>query len=147
MKGKNSMKRTVIAVSFILASGIILSGTACAADQPAGPPPAQGACMTAQPMHRPAPAPGMMLLMNYIQANVLAELTGLPQENVRMMLVCAPVPAILDQYGIDPGDFFAAMDKQMGRLVSQAAAGNVITKKQAEDIRKKMTGRTMHKEE
>jgi hypothetical protein len=77
--------------------------------------------------------------MNYIQVNVLSELTGFTQENVRMMLVCAPMPAILDQDGIDPKDFHAAMDKQIGTLVNHAAAGNVISKKQAEDIRKRMT--------
>jgi len=142
------MKRIMIAISFVLAAGIILPGTASAMDQPAGPPPVQGACLNAGPMHQPpAPALGMMLLMNYIQVNVLSELTGLTQENVRMMLTCAPVLAILDQYGVDPRDFSAAMDKQVGKLVNQAAAGNVISKKQAEDIQKRMVKRAVHKEE
>jgi hypothetical protein len=143
------MKKNSIIVSIIIASGILASGTASAIDLPAGPPPGQGSCMAAPSMHQPPPpAPGMIILMNYIQINVLAELTGLTQENIRMMLVCAPVPAILDQYGIDPKAFSEAMDKQIGKLVSQAAAGNVISKKQAEDIQKRMTmKRTMHHEE
>jgi len=140
------MKRTMIVISFILAAEIILPGAAQAIDQHAGPPPVQGACLTAGPMHQP-PAPGMMLLMNYIQDNVLSELTGLPQENVRMMLACAPVPAILAQYGVDPGDFFVAMDKQVGKLVTQAASVSIISRKQAEDIQKRMVKRAVHKEE
>lgn len=143
------MKKNPLIVYMIIAAGILAPGTASAIDLPAGPPPGQGSCLAAPPVHQPPhPAPGMMLLMNYIQINVLAELTGLSRENVRMMLVCAPVPAILDQYGIDPKEFHAAMDKQAAKLVSQAAAGNVISKKQAEDILKRMSvKRSRHQEE
>jgi hypothetical protein len=143
------MTKIMRMIVLILAAGIFLSETAWAIDLPEGPPPDQGSCMAAPSMHQPPPpAPGLMLLMNHIHVNVLAQLTGLTQENVRMMLVCAPPQAILDQYDVDPKDFFAAMDKQIGKLVSEAAAGNVISKKQAEDIQKRMTAkRTMHKGE
>ena len=137
------MRKIFVPLSIIVA--VFVSGTARAVDQPSGPPPVQGACMTVSG-HQPPPN-GMMLLMNCIEVNVLAELTGQPRENVRMMLVCAPVPAVLNQYGIDPKDFFAAMDRQTGKLVTQAASGSIISRKQAEDIQKRMSaGRIMHGE-
>jgi hypothetical protein len=82
---------------------------------------------------------GVKLLLDYQQINILAELTGLPQENIRQMTVCAPVPVILEKYGVDPEAFRSAMDRQTVKLVNQAAAVNIISKKQAEDILKRMS--------
>jgi hypothetical protein len=136
------MKKISIIVSVILAIGIIFSGIAFAFEPQAGPPTAQGPCMTApfpHGPHEPPLLPGMKLILNYLQINVLAELTGLTQENVRQLLISSPPPAILDAYDVPIEAFISAMDKQTAKLVNQAAVGGVISKKQAEDILKKMT--------
>jgi hypothetical protein len=136
------IKRSSITVATILTIGILFSGVAFGVEPPDGHMPSPGPCMASLPPHGPHEQPvpaGMKLILNYMEINVLAELTGLSQENIRMMLVCAPVPAILDQYGVDPKTFHASMDKQTVKLVRQAAAAGVIDKKQADEILKRMS--------
>jgi hypothetical protein len=83
----------------------------------------------------------MRLLLMYQQINVLSELTGLTQENVRQLLISSGPPAILEAYGVPLDAFMTAIDKQSVKLVKQAAVSGIITKKQEEDILKRMTQR------
>jgi hypothetical protein len=80
----------------------------------------------------------MRFLVMYEQVNVLSELTGLTQENVRQLLISSGPPAILDAYNIPFDTFISAMDKQTAKLVKQAAVAGITTKKQEEDILKRM---------
>ncbi|HEY9162038.1 MAG TPA: hypothetical protein VIS94_13255 [Desulfomonilia bacterium] len=134
------MKKHHISFIMVLAYCVFLSAAAFGFDQPGGPPRMSDSFM-APPSHVGIPSsvnPGIKLLNEAIQTNVLAELTGLSQENIRQMLISSPPQAILNSYGVAPEAFGTAMDKQTAKLVTQAAAAGVITKKQADDIQKKL---------
>ena len=136
------MKKPVIVLAMVLAGSIIFSIAAFGFDPPAGPPQISAANM-APPSNNgkmaPPINPGIKLISDYMQLNVLAELTGLSQENVKQLLIGSPPQAILEAYGISPEAFGSAMDKETAKLVGQAAAAGVITKKQADEIQKKMS--------
>jgi hypothetical protein len=135
------MKRPIIILAMILTGCIMFSITAFGFDPPAGPSPVSSANM-APPLNNikmvPPVNPGVKLISDYMQMNVLAELTGLSQENVKQLLISSPPQAILDAYGVLPEEFGLAMDKETAKLVSQAATSGVISKKQADEIQKKM---------
>jgi len=134
------MKKHHLSFTMVLACCVFLSAAAFGFDQPGGPSRMSDSFM-APPPHVGIPSsvnPGIKLLNEAIQTNVLAELTGLSQENIRQMLISSPPQAILNSYGVAPEAFGTAMDKQTAKLVTQAAAAGVITKKQADDIQKKL---------
>ena len=139
------MKRTSVIMATILAVSIILSGLAFGSELPAGPSQEPGLSMAPPPPHcgphEPPMPGGMSLLLMYQQINVLSDLTGLTQENVRQLLISTPPPAILDAYGIPFDAFITTMDKQSVKLIKQAVVTGIITKKQEEDILKRMTQR------
>jgi hypothetical protein len=141
------MKRTSMIMATILTVSILFSGMAFGAELPTGPSQEPGPSMAPPPPphcgpHEP-PMPGSMrLLLMCQQINVISELTGLTHENVRQLLISSGPPAILDAYGVPLDDFITAMDKQSVKLVKQAAVSGIITKKQEEDILKRMTQRS-----
>lgn len=135
------MKKPFVVLAMVLAGCIIISLTAFGLEQPGGAPQMSGSFMNPplrDGMMAPSANPGIKLLNDSMQINVLAELTGLSQENVRQLLISSPPQAILDSYGVAPEAFGAAMEKQTARLITQAAAAGVITKKQADDIQKRL---------
>ncbi len=136
------MKRPVIVLAMILAGGVVFSSAAFGLDPPAGQPQMPGAFM-APPPHGSRMEPpvnrGLKLICDNMQINVLAELTGLSQENIRQLLISSPPQAIIDAYGVSPEVFCSSMDKQTTKLISQAALAGVITRKQAEEIQKKLS--------
>jgi hypothetical protein len=136
------MKKPVIVLAMVLAGSIIFSIAAFGFDPPAGPPQMSAANMAppsnSGKMISPV-NPGIKLISDYMQMNVLADLTGLSQENIKQLLISSPPQAILDAYGVLPEAFGSAMDKETAKLVVQAAAAGVITKKQADEIQKKMS--------
>ena len=89
--------------------------------------------------HDPPMLSGMKLLLKCQETNVLAKLTGLSRENIRQLLISSPPPAILDAYGIPFDAFTTAMDTETRKLVKQSALVGIITKKQEEEILKRMT--------
>jgi hypothetical protein len=139
------MKRTSMIMATILTVSILFSGMAFGAELPTGPSQEPGSSLAPPPPHcgphEPPMPPGMSLLLLYQQINVISELTGLTQENVRQLLISSGPPAILDAYGVTFDTFITAMDKQSVKLVKQAAVSGIITKKQEEDILKRMTQR------
>jgi hypothetical protein len=136
------MKKHVIVLAIILAGGLVFSIAAFGFEPPAVQPQMPGAFM-APPSNNgkmaPPFNPGIKLISDYMQMNVLAELTGLSQENIKQLLISSPPKAILDAYAISPDAFESAMDKQTAKLASQAAVAGVITKKQADEIQKKLS--------
>ena len=136
------VKRTSVIMATILTAGILFSGLAFGADLPGGPSHEQGPSMApllhSGPHEPPMPA-GMRFLLMYQQINVISELTGLTQENVRQLLISSNPPAILEAYGVPLDAFMTAMDKQTVKLVKQAAVSGIITTKQEEGILKRMT--------
>jgi hypothetical protein len=82
------------------------------------------------------------LLLKYQEINVLSELTGLTQENVKQLLISSPPPAILEAYGIPFENFRSAMDKQNMKLIKQAQIAGTISKQQEDEIRKRMALKT-----
>jgi hypothetical protein len=143
LKGDSMMKRTSVIMATILTVNILFSGMALGAQLPAGPSQEPGLSMAPPPPHcgphEPPIPEGMRLLLMCQQINVLSELTGLTQENVRQLLISSSPSAILEAYGIPIDTFIAEMDKQSAKLVKQAAGTGIITKKQEEDILKRMT--------
>jgi hypothetical protein len=136
------VKRTSVIMATILTVSILFSTLALCADLPGGPLPEPGPSMAPPPHcgpHEPPLPPGMRLLLMYQQIDVISDLTGLPQENVRQLLISSGPHAILEAYGVPLDAFITAMDKQTVKLVKQAAVAGVITKKQEEDILKRMT--------
>ncbi|MGD0820208.1 MAG: hypothetical protein ABSA71_05635 [Desulfomonilia bacterium] len=135
------MKRFVATMTTILTIGILLSGMAYALGQPQGPPP-EGSSMSPFPHQGPHESflpCGLVFLARCQEINVIAELTGLTQENVKQLLISSPPAAILDAYGVPFETYVQAMDKQTTKLVKQASAAGIITKKQEEEILKRMT--------
>jgi hypothetical protein len=135
-------KKTSAIMATILTVCILFSGLAFGADLPGGPSPEPGPSGAPPhpycgPHEPPLPA-GMRLLLMYQQTGVISDLTGLTQENVRQLLISSPPHAILEAYGVQPDAFITAMDKQVVKLVKQAAVSGIITKKQEEDILKRM---------
>lgn len=133
-------KRSLKIMSIVVALGMLVAGIAFGFEPPCGARPEgpQGPSPYAQP-HRGAPLPpAFHLLAKWVEINTVAELTGLPQENVRQLLISAPAMAVLEEYGVDPERYQDAMDKQSAALVRQAATAGIITKKQADDILKAM---------
>jgi len=139
------MKRTSVIMATILTVSILFSVLVFGSELPAEPPQEPGSPMMHPPQHcgphEPPMPPGMRLLLMYQQINVLSELTGLTQENVRQLLISSGPPAILDAYGVPLDVFIAAMDKHSVKLVKQAVVSGIITKKQEEDILKRLTQR------
>jgi hypothetical protein len=137
------MKRTSMIMATILTVSIVFSGMAFGAELPAGPSQETGSSMAPPPPHcgphEPPMPGGMRLLLMCQQINVISELTGLTQENVRQLLISSGPPAILEAYGVPFDSFINAMDKQSVKLVKQAAVSGIIAKKQEEDILKRMT--------
>jgi len=83
-----------------------------------------------------------MLLLRCLEIDVLSELTGLTQENVKQLLIASPPPAILEAYGIPFETYTSAVDKQALKLVRQAQIAGLITKKQEDEIQKRMALKT-----
>lgn len=133
-------KKTLQILSIVLALGILAAGIAFGFEPPCGARPEgpQGPSVFAPPHRGGALPPAFHLLTKWVEINTVAELTGLPQENVRQLLISAPAMAVLDEYGVDPVRYQEAMDKQSAALVRQAATAGIITKKQADDILKAM---------
>lgn len=129
-------KRQLKIMSIVLALGILAAGMAYGFEPPcslqSGGP--QGPALSPPPQMGAPQPPVLHHLMKCIEINTVAELTGLPQENVRQLLISAPAAAVLGEYGVDPDHYRDAMDKQNSALVRQAAAAGIITKKQADDI-------------
>ena len=135
-------KRFFVTTATILTIGIILSGMAYAFGQPQGPPQQEGSSMSPFPHQGPHESPlscGLVFLARCQETNVIAELTGLSQENVKQLLISSPPAAILDAYGVPFESFAQAMDKQTAKLVKEASATGMITKKQEEEILKRMS--------
>jgi hypothetical protein len=86
---------------------------------------------------------GLKLLVDTIEVNVLAELTGLPLENIRQLLICAPPARILDAYDVSPEAFASAMDKHSAKLINQSLSAGLITKTQYENIMKRINNKPM----
>jgi hypothetical protein len=143
-KGESMLKRTTVIMAIIITAGIIFSGLVFGVELQSGPPQESGSSI-APPHHRGSQEPsmpyGMKLLLNTQEINVLAELTGLTQENVRQLLISSGPPAIMEAYGVPPDAFMTAMDKQSARLIKQAAVAGIITNNQEEDIIKRITQR------
>jgi hypothetical protein len=139
------MKRTSMIMATILTVSILFSGMAFGVELPTGSSQEPGPPIAPLPPHcgphEPPMPPGMRLLIMYQQINVISELTGLTQENVRQLLISSGPPVILEAYGVPLDAFITAMDKQSAKLVKQAAVSGIITKKQEEDILKRMTQR------
>jgi hypothetical protein len=137
------MKRTNMIIATIITASILFSGLAFGAELPGGPPQEPVSFMAPPPppcgQHELPMTGGMRFLLMCQEINVLSELTGLTQENVRQLLISSAPPAILDAYGIPIDAFISAMDKQCAKLVKQAAVAGIITKKQEEDVLKRMT--------
>ncbi|MEN6474549.1 MAG: hypothetical protein ABFD81_11095 [Syntrophaceae bacterium] len=76
------------------------------------------------------------MLIRCQEIDVLSELTGLTQENVKQLLIASPPPAILEAYGIPFESFRSAMDKQALKLIRQAQVSGMITKKQENEIQR-----------
>jgi hypothetical protein len=117
VKGESMMKRTSKIMATILTLSILFSGLALGAQLPSGPSKEPGPSMAPPPPHcgphEPPMPGGMRLLLMCQQINVLSELTGLTQENVRQLLISSRPPAILDAYGVPFDAFITAMDKQV----------------------------------
>jgi hypothetical protein len=139
------MKRTSVIMATILTVSIIFSGLALGAQLPGGLSQEPGPSMAPPPSpcgpHEPPMPEGMRLLLKCQLINVLSELTGLTQENVRQLLISSGPPAILEAYGVPFDAFITAMDKQLVKLFRQASVTGIITKKQEEDILKRMSQR------
>ncbi len=122
----------------ILTVSVLFLSLAFGAELPGGPSQEPGPSIALPPPHcgphEPPMPPGMRLLLMYQQIDVLSELTGLTQENVRQLLISSGPPAILEAYGVPLDALITAMDKQSEKLVKQAAVAGIITKKQEEDI-------------
>lgn len=138
-----NIKKTSIITASVMAAIMLVSGISFCEEPPwACGPEMQGSSM--MPMlprtgpHEQGVPLGLMLLNDYIRINVISELTGLTQENVRQLLISSPPPAILDAYGVSLEAFKTAMDKQAAKLVGQAVSSGVITKKQEEELHKKL---------
>jgi len=140
------MKRTSRAVFIIIALGFILSSQAFGFEPQTGPG-LRGMCMNMPPamnaLHTPMVPPGVKLLTDCIQINVISSLTGLTQENVRQLLISSPPQAILDAYSIPNEAFRQEMDKAALKIVSQALASGMISKSQSEDINKKLSSKDL----
>jgi hypothetical protein len=137
------MKRVLFiipAMSLALIIGISADAF-CLEPFPAPPqmPGASMAPMTCVGRMHPPLNPGIRLIYDCMQINVLAELTGLPQENIKQLLISSPPQAIIDAYGILPEAFVSAMNKQTTKLINQATLAGVITRKQADEIQKKLS--------
>lgn len=136
------MKKPLIVLAIVLAWSIVFSIAAFGFDPAAGPPQMSAASMTT-PSNRgkmaPPVNPGIKLISDYMQMDVLADITGLSQENVKQLLISSPPQDILEAYGVSPEEFGLAMDKETAKLVNQAAAAGLITRKQADEIQKKMS--------
>lgn len=132
------MKRSLILVVIMLMLMPLL-GMAFGEEHQTGPVSEQSSSQHFSRVH-PAPpaAPALRFLMDCMTTNVVAELTGLPQETVKMLLISSPPAVILDAYGVPFEDFTAAMAKQELKLVNQAVSGGLVSKKQGEDIQKRM---------
>jgi len=140
------MRRTSVLMATVLMISVHISGQAFGTETPAGPGPAPAMPMACQGPQRQAPVGPMpvsiMLLLRYQEIDVLSELTGLTQENVKQLLIASPPPAILEAYGIPFETYASAMDKQTLKLVRQAQIAGMITKKQEDEIRKRMALKT-----
>jgi len=138
---KTSMIATSVMAAVLLASGISFCEEPPLALNPQG----QGPCTMSMPPkagpHEPPVPLSMKLLNDCIRINVISELTGLTQENVKQLLIGSPPHAVLDAYGVSMEAFRTAMDKQAAKLVGQAASSGVITKKQEEELHKKLAGK------
>lgn len=136
------MKRLVIVLAMILTGGIVFSSAVFGFEPPTGPPQMPGAFMAPPPFSgkiQPPVNQSIKLIYDNMQINVLSELTGLSQENIKQLLISSPPQAIIDAYGVLPEAFGSAMDKQTTKLINQAAVAGVITKKQADEIQKKLS--------
>jgi len=80
----------------------------------------------------------IVMLVRCQEIDVLSELTGLATENVRQLLISSPSPAILESYGVPFDAFRSAMDKQSLKLVRQAQLAGMITKKQEDEIQRRV---------
>ena len=140
------MQRTPVLMATILAFQLLISGSAFGVEAPAGTGPAPAMPMACQAPQRQAPVGTMpvaiMLLLRYQEIDVLSELTGLTQENVKQLLIASGPPAVLEAYGISFEAFRSAMDKQSLKLIRQAQIAGMITKKQEDEIQKKMALRS-----
>lgn len=147
----NIKKGSIITVS-VIAAIMLVSGISFCEEPPSfcGPQ-IQGPSMMPMPPrtgpHEPPVPLGIKILNDYIQINVISELTGLTQENVKQLLISSPPPAILDAYGISLEAFKAAMDKQAAKLVGGAVSLGVITKKQEEELHKKLNRKSQKSRE
>jgi hypothetical protein len=113
------MKKQIIVLAIILAGSIIFSIAAFGSDPPAGPPQTPGAFMAPPPFNgkmQPPVNPGIKLIHDSMQINVIAGLTGLPQENIKQLLISSPPNAILDAYGVSPEAFVTSMEKRQSNL-------------------------------
>ena len=140
------MRKTSVLMATVLMTGLLVSGQAFGTGTSAGPGPAPAMAMTCQVPQRPAPVRpmpvGIMLLLRCLEIDVLSELTGLTQENVKQLLIASPPPAILEAYGIPFETYTSAVDKQALKLVRQAQIAGLITKKQEDEIQKRMALKT-----
>ncbi len=139
-----NIKKPSIITAAVMAAIMLVSGTSFCEEPPSlSGPQMQGPSMMPMPPgtgpHEQGVPLGIMLLNDYIRINVLSELTGLTRENVKQLLISSPHPAILDAYGISLEAFKTAMDKQAARLVGQAVSSGMITKKQEEELHKKLS--------
>lgn len=136
------MRRTSVLMVTVLIFLFLISGPAFGVEAPAGPGPAPAMPMACQAPQRQAPVGPMpvaiMLLLRYQEIDVLSELTGLTRENVKQLLIASGPPAILEAYGIPFETFRSAMDKQTLKLIKQAQIAGMITKKQEDEIQKRM---------
>ena len=132
------MRRTSVLMATIMTIGVFIAAAAFAGEPPAD----RGHAPSGRWGGRYAPEGPMptaiMMLVRYQEIDVISELTGLTKENVRQLLISSPPPAILEAYGVPFETFRSAMDKRALRLVKQAQTAGIITKKQADEIQKRM---------
>jgi hypothetical protein len=101
-----------------------------------------------QPPLMPPPMPCVVkLLLDQMEANVIAKLAGAPIDVIRKELTAAPVPEVLEERGLSPDAFFKAMDEQSEKLIRQVVTANLITKKEGDDILKGVNQMAAHREE
>lgn len=134
------MRRTPVLMAAVLVIGLLIVGPAFGIESPAPSGPTSAVPMICQGGGRHAPEGPMpvaiMMLIRCQEIDVLSELTGLTQENVKQLLIASPPPAILEAYGIPFESFRSAMDKQALKLIRQAQVSGMITKKQENEIQR-----------
>lgn len=139
------MNKFVLNKSKKISTLVLIMAMAFAATQLSLPCQAMSAELPCQapppPFPFPHPVPvGMMVLLDTMNINVVAKLTGEPAAAVKQRFAYNPGHALLllKQKGVPFDAYRKAIEEQSVLLVNQAALAKIITKEQAVDVLKEI---------